>query len=103
MSLASRTTYVRTILFAPHRYLAAPNPQARFFDARMSLEEALTWFTDSERDRLHGAAMLKAIVERAADGRPLGTKGLFPEVHYPLAAELLRRGSSLEITNNPTD
>ena len=103
LSLESGNRPVHSVLLAPQRYLAAANPQALYFDARVALEDALKGFTNSEREQLHGAAMLKAIVERAADGRPLGTKGLFPEVHYPLAAELRRRGSALEITNNPTD
>ena len=90
---------VRSVLVAPAAYLASANPEAGKFDVRISLESLL------ERDsvNLSVAQPIEAALRRLAAGKPLGAKGLFPELHRAVNAECERRGNGLRVLNKPTD
>lgn len=92
-----------TVLLAPSKYLQMAPPEAQYFAYHLPLELAVSWFSDDQRTTLRSAALFRALIERANDGRPLGAKGLFPELHYALGAELSRRANGISITNRPTD
>ena len=73
------------------------------FDAHLTIEAVASMAEADASTPLRSRTLLRALAARAADGRPLGAKGLFPELHGLLHDELLRRGSKLFITNRPTD
>lgn len=101
--MKAKNVEVTTVLIAPERYLSNPNPQVQYFDARISVEVLSATAGRHESVPLRVRTLLRALAVRAADGRPLGAKGLFPELHGMLHDELLRRGSMIRISNRPTD
>jgi len=94
---------VYTVLVAPAGYLANGNPQVRQFDACIAVETLAVLAETESTVPLRSQTLLRALAQRAVDGRPLGAKGLFPELHGLLHDELVRRGSGVRITNRPTD
>ena len=92
---------VQTILAAPVEFLSVLNPEARFFDHHLSIEEVLTWL-DTDLN-VTEVALVRIGLDRIRNRQPLGTKGLHPSLHEGIAEECASRANGLRITNKPTD
>lgn len=92
-----------TVLMAPADYLAAANPEARYFDVLLPLDEIAE--AAKLKGRLAGdqLSVLEAVLRRVNSGSALGAKGLHPDIYLAIAKECDRRGGELRITNNATD
>jgi len=91
---------VRTVLLAPRLYFASANVEASRFDVLLALEDIVVW---AGAEGAEVALPIRNALIRLANGRPLGAKGLYRNLHASLASESEHRQLQFRITNNATD
>ena len=75
------------VLVAPASYLASANPEAAKFDHHLPLE----FFVENSPTTSPGIQVIASALPRIAADKPLGAKGLFPNLHHALHSECERR------------
>lgn len=93
----------RSLLMAPKAYLAGANPEARFFDLTLALEDVVAAAARCSGQDCPHTGVLARTCERVSAGGVLGAKGLHPNLYEVIAEECERRKSGFRITNNATD
>ena len=95
----------RSVLVAPRSYLRVANPEVRFFDAQLAIEDMSEWGAAAPADNRIAACLsfLREAVRRVNEQQALGAKGLYPDLHAAIQAECDRRQNGLTVSGKATD